>query len=376
MPPPIDLAVFDETRHSPPFLGLQRALPGRPLRDYCVPVNPYFPTAAMFRVFRDRLEEVLKYYPASNAELGRVLGEALGLDPETVVLANGSTELLTWIDILLVHPSLATPVPTFGRWTDHPLELGKELHAYPLQAHDHFHLDAADLVRFVRARQVRAVALCNPNNPTGALQSRDEALSLLDALADLDVVVIDESFLDFAEEQGVPTVSAEAARRDNVIVLKSLGKNLGLHGVRAGYAVANRRLAATLRRALPHWNVNGIAELRIREFPGRRAEYEVSRRRVIQDRVYLEGRLRSVAGLTVYPSRANFVYVRVPSEIDGTELRNGLLTEHGMLVRECGNKLGSDRNHFRIAARPRDQVDQLIEALRAVLSVGRHRPAV
>ena len=77
MPPPIDLAVFDETRHSPPFLGLQRALPGRPLRDYCVPVNPYFPTAAMFRVFRDRLEEVLKYYPASNAELGRVLGEAL-----------------------------------------------------------------------------------------------------------------------------------------------------------------------------------------------------------------------------------------------------------------------------------------------------------
>jgi histidinol-phosphate/aromatic aminotransferase/cobyric acid decarboxylase-like protein len=376
MLPTIDLAVFDQTRHNPPFLGLQRALPGRQLRDYCVPVNPYFPTTAMFRVCRDRLEEVLKYYPATNAEVGRVLAEALGLDPETVVLANGSTELLTWIDVLLVHSSLATPVPTFGRWTDHPPELGKELHAYPLRADDDFHLDVADFVRFVRARRVRAVALCNPNNPTGALQSRDEVLSVLDALADLDVVVIDESFLDFADEQGVPTVSAEAARRDNVIVLKSLGKNFGLHGVRAGYAVANRRLAGTLRRALPHWNVNGLAELLIREFPRHRAEYEVSRRRVIQDRVHLEGRLRSVAGLTVYPSRANFVYVRVPAEVDGTELRNGLLTEHGMLVRECGNKMGSDRNHFRIAARPQDQADQLIDALGAVLGLSRPRPAV
>jgi histidinol-phosphate/aromatic aminotransferase/cobyric acid decarboxylase-like protein len=160
-----------------------------------------------------------------------------------------------------------------------------------------------------------------------------------------------------------------------VIVLKSLGKNFGLHGVRAGYAVANPRLAATLRLALPHWNVNGLAELLIREFPRHLAEYEVSRRRVIQDRVYLEGRLGSVAGLTVYPSRANFVYLRVPAEIDGTELRNGLLTEHGMLVRECGNKVGSDRSHFRVAARPRDQVDQLIDAMTAVLSPGRLRPA-
>jgi histidinol-phosphate/aromatic aminotransferase/cobyric acid decarboxylase-like protein len=46
-----------------------------------------------------------------------------------------------------------------------------------------------------------------------------------------------------------------------------------------------------------------------------------------------------------------------------------------MLVRECGNKVGSDRNHLRVAARPRDQMDQLIDAMRAVLSLGRLRPA-
>lgn len=369
MPAALDLSVFEQTRHSPPFLGLQRQLPGRRLRDYCVPVNPYFPTAAMFALFRDRLEEVLKYYPSSNADIGRALAVTLGLDPDTVVLANGSTELLTWIDVLLVRSSLATPVPTFGRWTDHPPEVGKKLFAYPLRAEDDFRLDGADFVRFVRDHDARAVAVCNPNNPTGALQRRDEVVAVLDALADLDVVVIDESFLDFAADGELPTVCADAVRRDNVVVLKSLGKNFGLHGVRAGYAVANPRLAARLRRALPHWNVNGLTELLVREFPRFRADYEASRRRVIQDRAYLERRLRAVPGLTVYPSRANFVYVRVPVGVDGRALRNVLLTEYGMLVRECGNKLGSDHQHFRIAARPRDQADILIDALRTALAL-------
>jgi histidinol-phosphate/aromatic aminotransferase/cobyric acid decarboxylase-like protein len=368
VPATVDLSIFENTRHSPPFLSLARALPGRPLCDFCVPANPYFPTPEMFALFRDRLEEVLKYYPSSSAEISRALAAALDLDPDAVIVANGSTELLTWIDVLLVRSSLATPVPTFGRWTDHPLELGKQLLAYPLRSENDFRLDAADFVRFVRDRGARAVAVCNPNNPTGALTPRDEVMALVDALADLDVVVVDESFLDFADEREIPTVCAEAVRRDNVVVLKSLGKNFGLHGVRAGYAVANPRFAARLRRCLPHWNVNGLAELLIREFPRYRAPYEASRRRVIRDRVNFERRLRSIPGLTVYPSRANFVYVRMPAGVDGRALRNTLLVEHGLLVRECGNKLGSDHQHFRFAARPRDQADVLIDALRAALA--------
>jgi histidinol-phosphate/aromatic aminotransferase/cobyric acid decarboxylase-like protein len=358
------LALFAHTRHSPSFLTLQRGA-DRELRDWCIPVNPYFPPPELFDVFRARLETVLKYYPAPAAEIAEVLAGVLHLDSETLVLANGSTELLTWLDVLFARDSLATPVPTFGRWTDHPRDIGARLLAYPLRARDDFALDVDDFVRFVRRTGARAAAVCNPNNPTGSLLPRPETVRLLDALADLDLVVIDESFLDFADERGVPTVSDEAVRRENVVVLKSLGKNFGLHGVRAGYAVTNVARAARLRRELPSWNINGLAELLIRELPHHRDAYEESRRRVVRDRVLLEWRLREVPGLTVYPSRANFVYVRANDAVDGTALRDRLLTEHGILVRECGNKVGSDRQHFRIAARPAEQVASLIEALRS-----------
>ena len=123
----------------------------------------------------------------------------------------------------------------------------------------------------------RHLAIVPASNEAGAIATTIAALRQW--ASDFDVVVIDESFLDFTEEQGVPTVSAEAARRDNVIVLKSLGKNLGLHGIRAGYAVAHPHLAAKLRKALPHWNVNALAEAVILELHAHLAEYEAARDR-------------------------------------------------------------------------------------------------
>jgi histidinol-phosphate/aromatic aminotransferase/cobyric acid decarboxylase-like protein len=114
---------------------------------------------------------------------------------------------------------------------------------------------------------------------------------------------------------------------------------------------------------LPFWNTNSFAQALIEELHGARAEYEAGRRQVVRDRVYLEQALRSVPGLHVYPAQANFVYVRMPSGIDGVSLRNHLLVEHGCLLRECGNKLGSDSRHFRIAARPAEEIDHLVDCL-------------
>jgi histidinol-phosphate/aromatic aminotransferase/cobyric acid decarboxylase-like protein len=323
----------------------------------------------MFDRFRADLARTLKFYPSSNESIGQALAEALSLDPATVVVGNGSTELITWIDLLLVRGGLATPVPTFGRWTDHPRELGRPVHVFPLRPEVEFALDVAGFARFARRRATAAV-VCNPNNPTGSLVAVADALRLLDELSHLDVVVLDESFVDFADEESIPTLAAEAARRDNLIVLKSLGKNFGLHGVRAGYAVANPRLAGRLRRALPHWNVNALAEALIRSLAAHLGEYEAGRRQVVRDRIALEGALRGIEGLRVYASRASFVYCRA-TDVDGAALRDRLLCAHGCLVRQCGNKVGSDARHLRIAARPRAELELLTAALRESIALVR-----
>jgi threonine-phosphate decarboxylase len=363
---PVDLGLFEGTRHSPSFLGLKKSMGEveKELHDFCIPVNPYFPTAEMFDGFRSRLERVLKFYPAYNQSIADVLCETLSLDPETVVLGNGSTELITWINRLFIGESLAIPIPTFSRWTDDPLSTGKQVHMFPRLPENDFQLDWREFVAFIRAKGAKAAVLCNPNNPTGAFLPVADVVKLLDALSDLDLVVIDESFVDFVDESGVPSVAAEVVSRPNAIVLKSLGKNFGLHGVRAGYAVAHPKTASKLREALPFWNLNAMAEMLIRDLGANLVPYEKGRRQVVRDRSYLQRALATVEGLKVFPSKANFVYFRVPDRVSGVELRNALLTEHGLLTRECGNKVGSDSQHFRVAARPSLETDLLVRALR------------
>lgn len=367
---PVDLSLFEATAHSPSFLTLERSMNRAELslRDYCIPVNPYFPTGRMFASFRDKLKTYMKYYPAQSSSLSELLAQFLALDPKTIVVANGSTELITWVDRLFIREAVATPIPTFGRWTDQPAESGKRVASFLTRPEDRFHFDVDRFTAFVRATRARVAAICNPNNPTGTLIRRSEVLRLLELLQDLDLIVVDESFIDFADADTPCSVADRAAEFSNVLVLKSLGKNFGLHGVRLGYGVACPCVAAKLQRALPHWNVNGIAEMVLREVVDAPDEYEQSRRRVITDRQNLARQLRTLPRWSVFPSQANFVYVRVPDEVNGTALRDHLLTEHGCFVRQCGNKQGSDGQFFRIAARPAFELAFLMKALRQSLS--------
>ena len=375
---PVNLDLFADTKHSPSIFELTASMGGQGagrLRDYCIPVNPYFPTPELFESLRGRLETILKFYPSSNQDIARKLAEFVGLDPRTLIIGNGSTELISFINRLLVTESIAIPVPTFSRWTEDPTLSGKTVHTFLRYPQNEYRLSPGEFVGNVLRSGARAAVLCNPNNPTGALMPRGDVLRVLEALRSLDVVVIDESFIDFADEQVVPSVDKDVMRYTNAIVLKSLGKNLGLHGVRMGYAVTNPALAQQLARALPFWNMNSLGQALIEELPLARAEYEAGRRQVVRDRIYLEERLRSVPALRVYPAQANFVYVQMPPGIDGVSLRDRLLCEHGCLIRECGNKEGSDSRHFRIAARPREEVDYLVECLaESLLYLGRHSP--
>jgi histidinol-phosphate/aromatic aminotransferase/cobyric acid decarboxylase-like protein len=363
---PVDLSLFSDTMHSPSIFELMESMGGQggPLSDYCIPVNPYFPTRQVFDRLRARLETILKFYPSSNHDIAQRLAQFVRLDPATLVLGNGSTELISFINRLLVTESIAIPVPTFSRWTEDPTLSGKRVHTFLRHAQNDFRLTPAEFVSGVLRSGARAAVLCNPNNPTGALMARSDVLRVLGALRDLDVVVIDESFIDFADEQVVPSVDRDVMRYPNLVVLKSLGKNLGLHGVRMGYAVACPELAARLREAIPFWNLNSLAQALIEELPHAREEYEAGRRQVVRDRIYLEQRLNELPGLTMYPAQANFVYMRLPDGVEGVALRDHLLTEHGCFIRECGNKLGSDSRHFRIAARPRPEIDHLIACMR------------
>ncbi|MFF0645444.1 pyridoxal phosphate-dependent aminotransferase [Streptomyces tendae] len=356
--------------HSPSMAALAResgeAAGAGPV-DFCIPCNPYFPTPAMFDEMAGRLRDIITYYPSSADTITAELCSLLQLPPQCVAMGNGSTELITWIDHLLVRESLAVPVPTFGRWTDQPMETGKRVDMFPLQEAGGFALDLARYAEFVRARGTRAVVVCNPNNPDGGYLHKQALVQFMDAMADRDLVVIDESFLEFADAEAEPSVVQEAMLRPNVVVLRSLGKNFGLHGIRFGYLVANPALAGRVRAMLPKWNLNSFAEHVVFMLRDHGPEYARSLHQVRRDRLEMAAQLSALPGLTVYPSQGNFLFVRLPVGAEGTAVRDRMLTEHRVLVRECGNKIGSSSRFLRLVVRPQVDVRRLVSGLEQVL---------
>ncbi|MGY1397282.1 pyridoxal phosphate-dependent aminotransferase [Streptomyces sp. SS10] len=367
MPDNVTSLFRSTAAHSPSMAALTRESDGAGPVDFCIPCNPYFPTPAMFEEMAARLRDIITYYPSSADTITAELCSLLRLPPQCVAMGNGSTELITWIDHLLVRESLAVPVPTFGRWTDQPMETGKRVDMFPLQESSGFALDLAQYAEFIRARGTRVAVICNPNNPDGGFLHKHAVVQFMDAMADLDLVVIDESFLEFADAENEPSVVQEAMLRPNVIVLRSLGKNFGLHGIRFGYLVANPALAGRVRSMLPKWNLNSFAEHVVFMLKEHGAEYAQSLHQVRRDRMDMSGQLSSLPGLTVYPSQGNFLFVRLPVGAEGTVVRDRLLTEHRILVRECGNKIGSSSRFLRLVVRPQVDVRRLVTGLEQVL---------
>jgi histidinol-phosphate/aromatic aminotransferase/cobyric acid decarboxylase-like protein len=360
----VDAGLF-QTAHSPSFFELARRMGdgGQQLIDFCIPCNPYFPTPEMFGELAANLEMVLKFYPSGADTISGQLARVLGLNPSTIAMANGSTELITWMDHLWIDDSIAIPIPTFGRWTDQSMETGKRVDMFPLREADCFQLNIDEYIHFIRARGSRVAVLCNPNNPDGGYVSRHDVIRFMDELADLDLVVIDESFIDFVDVERDPSVAMEATIRPNVVVLKSLGKNFGLHGIRFGYLVANPGIARKMRSTLPKWNLNSLAEAIVFMLRDHGAEYQRSLQLLARDRYSMAMQLAQLPELTVFTSQANFLLVKLAHGLDGTDMRDYLINQHQVFIRECGNKLGMSKQYLRLVVRPQQDVARLVTGI-------------
>jgi threonine-phosphate decarboxylase len=353
--------LFNVRSHNPSFFSVKEsAVYKGPLLDFCIPVNLYFPPPQMVQRISERLPEILRYYPDYAEVHAKHIAEIAGVSPDCIVPANGSTEIITRLCHLTRGPIL-TPVPTFSRWTDLPNELGIPLHTIKHDVRRNFRLEIAELVSRVTDLDVRMLVISNPNNPTGAWFETGEIKELVLSLPQVEMIVIDESFLDFS---GLESSVNLIPRARNLVVVKSLGKSLGWHGVRLGYAAMNARAADRLRSELPFWNVNGLAAYILKSLSEFTDEFHRSLTRVAQDRTYMMDQLEQVRGLRVFSSKANFLYVELPVNVPGRELRDRLLAQYGLLVRECSNKIGSSERYLRLAVQTKESVDLLVHALK------------
>jgi len=358
--------LFYETSHSPALADLVGYERAKDIIDFCFIANPYYPTPEMLEDLQRNLPNLIKSYPSSSPVLAqRHLAAVLHVNPDNLVIGNGATEIIALINLTLID-RIAVPVPTFGEYIE-KMKDRRDAELYPLDPDHRYELRLGDYLGWVRQRNLTSLLLINPGNPTGQLIPLGEMMAFLRETKDLELVIVDESFIDFAGDP-VPSLLAHADQFSHLLIVRSMSKHCGVPGLRLGYCYsANLYILNRLRRFLPTWNLNTLAQYFLSLLPATDAPYHEARKRLIGDVRVLYDALCRIPALDVYPTGANFVLFKIRTGMTATELQRRLLDEHLMYVRDCSNKVGMDRFHVRVASQGRENDARLVEALRTLM---------
>lgn len=361
----INYRLFEETSHSPALIDIVGEENMDKVIDYCFIANPYYPTNDMMELLKSKFTSIIKAYPSSNPRLAREnLAQVLNVDPDHLILGNGATELITIIEKQIIE-KLAIPIPTFSEYIDKLKDQNLAIY-YHLKADEDYQLNLDAYANWLIEQQINSALVINPGNPTGQLFHIDEMKAFLNKVSELECILIDESFIDFADEE-IPSLLPYIKEFNNVIVIRSMSKHCGVPGLRLGYCcTSNHTFAQKMHDALPIWNINSIAEYLLLQLSKTNDIYHKTRLRVISDTQHLYQKLKTIPGYKIYPTGSNFIMIKIQNGKSALELQKKLLEDYGLYVRDCSNKIGLDNFHIRVASQGKAKDQFLIDALKTI----------
>lgn len=335
--------------------------------DFSDNVNPLAPPRELERLISECVRSRLyTFYPDyTYSELKRSMAKAFGVEEDRVVPLNGASEAIALLFHALKPKNVLIAEPTFGDYRHYAKLTGCEVASFFYEMTDReFMLDVDRLAGALTSKERCMVVICNPNNPTGtALPSKtvEDLLSRTNC-----TVVVDESFAELS------TVECAVLGKDfeNLVVVKSLTKLLGVPGLRVGFLYAPESLARLVESYAPSWRVNTIASWSLgaylREAHRFRRFAEVSREFVSVERERLSASL-SKLGLQAYKSSVNFFLAKLPRGCSSRRLVALAAKRCKVLLRDASSYPGLSDAFIRVAVKGRKANDVLVGCLDGVI---------
>jgi histidinol-phosphate aminotransferase len=285
-----------------------------------------------------------------------------GWTADGVLVGNGSNELIQATLAVALEPGdvVVAPTPTFSLYRLLTTVLGGRY--CPVALRPDFSYDVDELIQAAVRERARVVVLNSPNNPTGSALPPGAVERVLEETGAL--VVCDEAYQEF----GGPTALPLLARSSRLVVLRTFSKALGLAGLRFGLALAHPAVAREIAKGKLPYNVNVLTLTAAATALQHQDALAGRVQQIVANRERLAGRLGGLPGLTVYPSAANFVLVRLHAAPVRDVFRR-LLDDYGILVRDVSS-VAELAQCLRISVGTEEDVDAVGDALADILGGG------
>ena len=335
------------------------------LIDYCYLVNPFFPPKRLLDEIRANFDVLLTNYPSGMQVNSLLAAKNFNVNINNICPGNGAAELIKSLMENIITGNAGFIRPTFEEYPNRYNNENSIIFTPPSRDYKY---DADDIIKFFADKEISALVLINPDNPSGNYINKSDINKLIAFTHEKKCkLILDESFADFADESDNSFINQEIlSANKHLFIVKSISKSYGVPGLRLGIlASGDCEIISHLKKDIAIWNINSFAEFFMQILGKYDKDYHEALNKFRLERERFTRELERINNLTVFHSQANFLMAEVKG-ISSDELAKKLLVRHNILIKNLARKTG--QNYIRLAIRNQSDNNILIEALKQELN--------
>ena len=325
--------------------------------DFSSNINPHGPSPMVLKTIKNHLDTLHIYPDSQSLRLRENLQKYTKIPLTQIVVGNGATEIIYNFckAFLSKKTPVLIPVPTFSEY-----EVAAKLAGAKVEFFKTMDLKK-DIEEFIHNLPTNGcIFICNPNNPTGKLLSKNTLKKIVTSAKKKNTLVfLDECFIELVPCHDGSIITL-VKKYNNLFVLRSLTKSFGLAGIRIGYGIGAKKLAFTLNQIKIPWNVSGLAQHAAIAALSAPKYLDKAKKTIQTELGYLKNNISRLENFDCFDSTTNFILIK--TKFKSSNIRHDLLKEK-ILVRDCSNFRGLNQNYIRIAVKTRKENQRLVRAL-------------
>lgn len=326
--------------------------------------NPWGPSPKAMEAIKNEIKSINRYPESQLKELVSEIAEYAGVkDSQVIIGGDGADEIIdvlakTFID---EGDEFIVPLPSYMYYE----YLLQQYGAKPVYAKWDLEKNELDVDSIFEAisDKTKMMFLCSPNNPTGTLIDKDVLVEIASKNPEI-LIVIDEAYFEYSEVTNKDLINDF----DNIFIIRTMSKVLGLAGMRIGYGLACEEIIEYMHRIKPVFSLTRLSFVAALNTFRDKQYIEESIKKGIESRQYLYDEVSKINGLHVFPSKSNFMLIDVrETGFTASQLAHQLMKK-GIIVRDCTSFKGLDEYWIRISICTLEEDEKFIEILKEVLS--------
>lgn len=343
-------------------------IPKEEITSFSANVNPIGISPKLRKTLAEHIDDITGYPEREYTSLRKCIGTYVNTDFKNIIVGNGSTELIS-LFIKILHPEKALIFgPSYSEYEREVTLSGGTSRYYRLDESRGFSVDVDRLAAQLN-ETIDLLIICNPNNPTSTAISRKDMRRILDTCKEYGIyVLVDETYIEFADDLQDITAIPLTRCYNNIIILRGISKFFAAPGLRLGYAICgNRDLIKDVVGRQDPWSINTLAAV-AGEIMFTDEDYiQETRSLIASERKRICEKLDSFQGLTYYPPKANFILLKILKEnVSAKDVFEAAIREK-LMIRDCSDFPFLDSRYFRFCIMMPEKNNALLEVIENLL---------